>query len=394
VGGTAQGDDLNTKLKKGKRRKEEREAEWGRKGLFMPRIKCWQMTGTGQSMLRTEIPAPALRDDEVLVRVAGCGVCHTDLGFFYDGIRTAKSPPLTLGHEISGIVEEAGAHQEHWVGKAVIIPAVLPCDECELCRKGRGTICRRQKMPGNHIDGGFASHIVVPARYLRQVKVEDEFMHYGSSGVTLRELSVIADAVTTPYQAIKNSELVAGELAIFIGIGGIGGFGVQIAKALGAAVIAIDIDDRRLARLSRLGADLTLNPQKLDAREIRKAIQSFIAERSLPAFEWKIYETSGTKAGQELAFSLLTYGATLSVVGFTMEMQQLRLSNLMAFEARAIGNWGCHPRYYREVLELVRKGLIQIAQFVQTFPLSEINSVFERLHRRELDKRPVLVPDF
>jgi 6-hydroxycyclohex-1-ene-1-carbonyl-CoA dehydrogenase len=352
------------------------------------------MTGVGQPMQRYEIAAPSLRDDEVLIRVTGCGVCHTDLGFFYDGIRTAKSFPLTLGHEISGIVEEAGAQQAHWIGQAVIIPAVLPCGECELCKKNRGTICRQQKMPGNHIDGGFASHIVVPARYLCWVDVENEFVPYGSSGITLRELSVIADAVTTPYQAIKNSELVAGDLAIFIGIGGIGGFGVQIAKALGAAVIAIDIDERRLARLSRHGADLTLNPQKLDAREIRKAIQSFAAERLLPAFEWKIFETSGTKAGQELAFSLLTYGATLSVVGFTMEPLQLRLSNLMAFEARAIGNWGCHPRYYPEVLELVKKGVIQLAPFVQTFPLSEINSVFERVHRRELDKRPVLIPDF
>jgi 6-hydroxycyclohex-1-ene-1-carbonyl-CoA dehydrogenase len=352
------------------------------------------MLGVGQPMQRHEFAAPSLQDDEVLVRVAGCGVCHTDWGFFYDGIRTAKSPPLTLGHEISGIVADAGAQQEHWIGKAVIIPAVLPCGECGLCEKGRGNICRRQKMPGNHIDGGFSTHIVVPARYLCEVDVENEFVPYASSGVTLRELSVVADAVTTPYQAIKNSELVAGDLAIFIGIGGIGGFGVQIAKAFGASVVAIDIDERRHSLLLQYGADLALNPHNLDSKEIRKAIQNFASERSLPPYEWKIFETSGTKAGQELAFSLLTYGATLSVVGFTMESLQLRLSSLMAFEARAIGNWGCHPRYYPEVLELVKKGFIQLAPFVQTFPLSEINSVFERVHHRELDKRPVLVPDF
>ena len=127
---------------------------------------------------------------------------------------------------------------------------------------------------------------------------------------------------------------------------------------------------------------------------MRKAIQRFISEKGLSQFEWHIFETSGTKAGQELAFGLLTFGATLNIVGFTMDKLELRLSNLMAYDARAIGNWGCHPKYYPEVLELVQKGKIQLAPFVQTFPLSEINSVFERVHQRELDQRAILVPDF
>lgn len=352
------------------------------------------MTGVAQPMKQSEVLATPLTDNDVIVRVAGCGVCHTDLGFFYDGIRTVKSPPLTLGHEVSGFVDEAGANFQDLLGHAVIVPAVLPCGECDLCRKGRGTICRQQKMPGNHIDGGFASHLVVPGRYLCQVPVQDESTPFGNSGVTLRELSVIADAVTTPYQAIKNSALAQDELAIFIGVGGVGGFGVQIAKACGAIVAAIDIDDRKLALLAHYGADLTLNAKALDKKAIRQALQNFVQEKSLSPLEWKIFETSGTKAGQELAFGLLTHGATLSVVGFTMDTLELRLSNLMAFDARALGNWGCDPKYYPDVLALVQQGKIQLTPFVQTFPLSEINSVFEKVHRREIDKRPVLVPDF
>jgi 6-hydroxycyclohex-1-ene-1-carbonyl-CoA dehydrogenase len=249
-------------------------------------------------------------------------------------------------------------------------------------------------MPGNHINGGFASHIVVPGRYLCQVPVPDESTPFGDSGVTLRELSVVADAVTTPYQAINNSGLVKGDLAIFIGAGGIGGFGVQIAHALGATVVAVDIDERKLDLLSQYGAALTLNPKTLDKKALRQTLQNFAKGNSLPSVEWKIFETSGTKAGQELAFSLLTHGATLSVVGFTMDTLELRLSNLMAFDARALGNWGCDPKYYPEVLELVGAGKIKLAPFVQTFPMREINSVFEAVHQRELDKRPVLVPDF
>jgi len=360
----------------------------------MREIHCWQMTQTSRPMSPAQVSGRPLANDEALIRVVGCGVCHTDLGFLYEGIPTVKSLPLTLGHEISGIVEEAGENFAALLGQAVIVPAVMPCGECERCRKGRGTICRQQKMPGNHIDGGFASHVIVPARYLCEVAVADENSLFGNSGVTLRELSVVADAVTTPYQAIKNSDLESGEVAIFIGVGGIGGFGVQIANALGAHVVAIDIDDRKLNTLSQYGAEFTLNPKALDKKAVRSALQNFFAEKSLSPFEWKIFETSGTKAGQELAFSLLAHGATLSVVGFTMDTLELRLSNLMAFDARAIGNWGCHPKYYPEVLELVGAGKIKLAPFVQTFPLSEINSVFAAVHRRELDKRPVLVPDF
>ncbi len=360
----------------------------------MTQIQAWQMHELAKPMQLSRSQITDLHPDEVLVEIAGCGVCHTDLGFFYEGIRTAKAPPLTLGHEISGIVIEAGTDAAAWQDQAVIIPAVLPCGECELCKKGRGTICRQQKMPGNHIDGGFASHIVVPSQYLCSVEVASADEPFGDSGVTLKELSVIADALTTPYQAAKNAGLQADDLAIFIGVGGIGGFGVQIAKALGATVIAIDIDDRKLENIAQFGADRTFNSKELDPKSMRKAIRAFVAEHSVSPFEWKIFETSGTRPGQELAFSLMTFGATLSVVGFTMEKLELRLSNLMAFDARAIGNWGCHPKYYSPVLDLVKSGKIQLAPFVQTFPLSEINSVFERVHNREIDKRPVLVPDF
>lgn len=360
----------------------------------MKQIQAWRMKEIAKPLEIERYEAPLLEAEEVFIRVVGCGVCHTDLGFFYDGVRTQKPLPLTLGHEISGIVEEAGERVQSWLRQAVIVPAVLPCGSCDLCKKGRGTICRQQKMPGNHIDGGFSSHIVVPAKYLCKVDLVDEKAVLGKSGLRLAELSVVADAVTTPYQAIKNAGLSSNEIAIFIGVGGIGGFGVQIAKAFGAFVVAIDIHDRKLETLASYGADLRLNALQLDKKQIRSTIQKFAGEKNASPYEWKIFETSGTKAGQELAFSLLTFGSVLNVVGFTMDLIELRLSNLMAFDAKAIGNWGCHPQYYPEVLEFIRQGKIQLLPFIQTFPMKEINAVFDRSHRRELDRRPILLPDF
>jgi len=125
----------------------------------------WLMTAVGAPLSVADFDA-APGPGEVAVAVAGCGVCHTDLGYYYDGVRTNHPLPLALGHEISGRVVAAGAGAESWLGRSVIVPAVLPCGECDLCQRGLAPICRAQKMPGNDIHGGFATHIVVPARGL------------------------------------------------------------------------------------------------------------------------------------------------------------------------------------------------------------------------------------
>src|ERR1035437_5922783 len=104
--------------------------------------------------------------DQVVVEVAGCGLCHTDIGFLTGAVKTKHELPLILGHEISGKVVMVGELFEKILGKNVIVPAVLPCGECELCRSDRDNICQSQKMPGNDFQGGFASHIVVPGRFL------------------------------------------------------------------------------------------------------------------------------------------------------------------------------------------------------------------------------------
>ena len=95
---------------------------------------------------------------------------------------------------------------------------------------------------------------------------------------------------------------------------------------------------------------------------------------------------------QKTAFGLLTFGASLAIVGFTMDAPEVRLSNLMAFHATARGNWGCLPRHYPPVLELATTGKVKISPFVKLFPLDRINEVFEKVHKHEIHTRPVLIP--
>ena len=347
----------------------------------------WLMTAPNVPLTRASFhaePGPG----EVAIAIAGCGVCHTDLGYFYDGVRTNQPPPLALGHEISGRVVATGTGAESRMGKAVIVPAVLPCGECDLCARGLTTICRRQKMPGNDIHGGFATHIVVPGRGLCEV---DE-SRLARVDLTLADVSIVADALTTPYQAVRRAGVTPGSLAVVVGAGGVGGYCAQIAHAFGAQVVAIDVDDDKLESISRHGAALTLNSRALDGKAIKTAIAGFARQNGLAPTEWLIFECSGSAAGQLTAYGLLVHGATLSVVGFTMDKIEIRLSNLMAYDARAIGNWGCPPEYYPAALDLVLDGKVAIKPFVEAHRLDDINQVFAAVHHREIKKRAVLVP--
>ncbi len=344
----------------------------------------YHMTEPDADFIRVDISTPDLKPGEALIKIAGCGVCHTDLSFWHYGVQTKHPLPLTLGHEISGTVE---AGPEQWLEKKVIIPAVLPCGECDLCKKGRSNICRNQLMPGNDFHGGFASHILVPSRYLCPVP-EKVLENY-----SLAQLSVIADAISTPYQVIVKSELEAGDLAIVIGVGGVGIYGAQIARIFGAKVIALDINDEKLEIASKNGADAVINVKDLDIKAVKEQVKTLAKQLDVPKNSWKIFEMSGTKTGQELAFNLITFASTLSIVGFTMDKVDVRLSNLMAFDAKLIGTWGCKPELYPDVVALIAEGRLKIDQFVETHPLSNINEVFRNSLKHKYVKRVVLVPE-
>lgn len=355
------------------------------------RIASWVVERPGTPMVRQqrdEDPGPGA----VAVEVAGCGVCHTDLGFYYDGVPTKHPFPLTLGHEISGRVVAAGSGAEDWIGRAVVVPAVMPCGECAACGSGHGQICPKQVFPGNDVHGGFGTHVVVPARGLCRVPdLSDRAIN--RAGLDLPSLSVVADAVSTPYQAILRAHVGPGDAAVWVGAGGVGGFGVQISAALGAATVAVDVDDARLARLAEYGAALILNPRQAESKAIRKEIRQLAEARGIPSWRIKIFEASGHPSGQALAFGLLGPGSLLSVVGYTAKTVEIRLSNLMAFDAVAQGNWGCLPEHYPAVVDLALSGRIALAPFVDPRPMSSINTVFAELHQGSAPGRIVLIPE-
>ena len=340
------------------------------------------LTAPGVLEERTfEVPEPG--PGQVRVRVAGCGLCHTDISFFTGAVKTRHPLPLVLGHEISGVVEAASPADAHLVGEAVLLPAVVPCGRCALCREGRDTACTSQFMPGNDGHGGFATHVIAPASHLVMLGTD-------LGGHALEELSVVADAVTTPYQALRRAGVIAGDLVVIIGVGGIGTYGVQVARAFGTEVAAIDVDEPKLERARSLGARWVFDARRTDGRTVKKTLAS---ESTIPSARWRIFEMSGTAKGQALAWSLLAPAATLGIIGFTMDKLEIRLSNLMALDATAFGSWGCSPRHYGAAVDLVRTGQIAIKPFIEPRPLSEAPELIAaQAAGQHSEKRIILVP--
>ena len=316
-----------------------------------------------------EVPTPSPGPGEAVVRVAGCGMCHTDLHYLDHGVPTFKPPPIILGHEAAGTVAAVGEGVTDWSeGARVLIPAVLSCGRCRFCRMGRENLCERLEMLGNHIDGAYAEYVAVNASEL--VAVPEE--------IPLEKASVIADAVSTPYHAVKHRGRVrTGDTVAVVGCGGVGLNIVQCAAAAGGRVIAIDLNEERLEIARTLGAEETINPEGVE--RIDKHVRKLTGGGVDVAFE-----AIGQPKTIEMAFSLLRKGARLCVIGFSHEPATIPVGKLMFFELELVGSLGCGGGDYPEIVELVRQGKLQLDPVVSgTIPLEEIEEGFDRLRRGE-----------
>jgi 6-hydroxycyclohex-1-ene-1-carbonyl-CoA dehydrogenase len=200
--------------------------------------------------------------------------------------------------------------------------------------------------------------------------------------------------VSTPYQAVMRSGLAKGDLAIVVGAGGVGTYAVQIAAALGAQVIAIDVDANALARVASHGAGLTIDSSITDFKTLRKQVQSQAQAWGCATHGWKIFECSGHPDGQQTAWGCLTHAATLMVIGFTLAKTELRLSNVMAFDATVQGTWGCLPELYPAELRLVTRGRITLKPFIERHPMSQGADILQRVADHAYTGRVILEPNW
>lgn len=328
-------------------------------------MKAAVFHGADRPLTVQEVPTPSPGPGDLLVRVAGCGVCHTDLHYVDHGTPTFKPPPLVLGHEVAGTVAEVGESVDGFeAGDRVLLAAVLSCGRCELCRTGRENLCENGRMLGNHTDGGYAEFMVAPAR--------DAF-HLPEEIPTV-EGSIIADAITTPYHAVVNrGRVTPGDRVVVVGCGGVGLNVVQVAAALGAQVIAVDLSAEKLAWAARLGAVATVDASSTE--RVDKEVRSLTGGGAHVAFE-----VVGQPDTQATALSCLRTGGRLVLVGYSPGKMSLNSGRVMFRELEIVGSLGCRPVDYPRVIELVRQGRISLTPLVtHRFPLDEIGDAFETL---------------
>lgn len=317
-----------------------------------------------------DVPAPKPGHGEVVIRVKAVGVCHSDL-HIADGEIPAPKLPLILGHEVAGVVEEVGEGvKDPKPGDRVVLSWLWwTCGRCEYCLTHRENLCPNQVNTGYSTDGGYAEFVKAPASHV--LKIPD--------GVPFPEATSCTDAVATPYRALTYASRVKpGDLVAVFGAGGLGLNAIQVAKAFGAKVVAVDLLDEKLELARRYGADHTVNASKEDPSK-------YI--RDLGGADVALTPVASLKAMRQ-AYEAVKAGGTLVLIGLPVGELSLPVIDWILKGKIVVGNIGFTRYEIAQSLKLVAEGKVKPP--VVTYKLEQVNEVFERLRKGEIAGRAVL----
>jgi alcohol dehydrogenase, propanol-preferring len=320
-----------------------------------------------------EVERPRPGENEVLIKIEACGVCHSDLhvieGDWKQFAGIAK-PPLIVGHEVAGTVVEAGPGvRELRVGDRAGVPWIYwTCGQCEFCREGNENLCSNQKITGVTVNGGYAEFIKAPASHATRIP----------DAVSSVQAAPLFCAGVTVYRALRQARPQRGQRLAVFGVGGLGHLAIQIGVHLGLEVAAVDVADDKLALAQSLGAAHTLNATTANVvKELRRRGSAHI-----------VLVTSGSKAAYDTAFycvrptgTLLAVGLPSSEISFPAIMMAAGEVNI---KASAVGT----RDDLEQVLKLAAEGKLHCQ--VATRPLAEINDIFEEMRTGKISGRVVL----
>ncbi len=320
-----------------------------------------------------DVPRPVPEENELLIKLEACGVCHSDL-HVADGdwpqFTAITKKPVIPGHEIVGrVIERGGGVREWQTGDRVGLPWIYwTCGECEFCREGNENLCVKQKITGVTVDGGFAEFVKAPASHV--VKIPD--------GLASVDAAPLFCAGLTVYRSLKQARVSSGQRLAIFGIGGLGHLAVQIGRELGAEITAIDVSEEKLDLARSLGAAHSLNAASTNVvKEVRARSRFHVA-----------LVTSAAKAAYDMAFSCLRPTGTLLVVGLPPENicfpPILMAAGEVRIQASAVGT----REDLREVLAMASQG--KISCHVTACPLAQINQVLDQLRHGQVSGRIVV----
>ncbi|NUS06853.1 MAG: NAD(P)-dependent alcohol dehydrogenase [Nonomuraea sp.] len=342
-------------------------------------MKAYQLVAPGEGELR-EVDVPAPGPGEVLVRVAACGVCHSDLHLLH---ASGLPYPMTLGHEPAGTVAEVGAGVRGWeAGQGVLGYIVWGCGVCRRCAAGAENACERFPRgfvpgPGLGFPGAMAEYLVAPARSLVPLGDLDPV-----------EAAPLADAALTPYHAIGLSRelLTPAATAVVIGVGGLGHLAVQILRAVtGSRIVALDVDRAKLESAEGYGADETVVSDEDAADRVLELTEGVGAD--------VVLDFVGSGPTLALGAAVLASYGRLSVVGLaggTLPFPATSPPMGLPWGATVTKPYAGTRRDLHEVLALARQGRIRAR--VERHPLTDATRVLNDLEQTRIEARAVLIP--
>ena len=334
-------------------------------------MKAAVVRAFGAPLVIEEVEVPRPGPGEVLVRIEACGVCHTDLHAAEGDWPVKPNPPFIPGHEGVGHVVAVGEGVTHVrEGDRVGIPWLYSaCGYCEHCLGGWETLCESQQNTGYSINGGFAQYALANAGYVGHLPKDIGFV----------EIAPILCAGVTVYKGLKVTDTRPGDWVVISGIGGLGHMAVQYAKAMGLNVAAVDIDDAKLDLATRLGATVTVNAKTTDPvaflkKEIGGAHGALVTAVSPKAFEQ--------------AIGMVRRGGTVSLNGLPSGDFPLDIFGLVLNGVTVRGSIVGTRLDLQESLEFAAMGKVKAT--VATDRLENINAIFERMHKGQIEGRIVL----
>jgi len=337
------------------------------------RMKAAVLHALSEPLSLEEVPRPVPGVGEVLIKVAACGVCHSDLHLArgeWDLLKPITKLPLVLGHEVTGTVTAVGEGVEELaVGDRVGVPWLhYTCGACEYCLAGRETLCSKQQVTGCTVDGGFAEFIKAKASHTARLPDNLDFA----------EAAPLLCAGLTVYHALRDAGVIAGQRVAIFGIGGLGHLAVQLAKERHAEVIAVDVADDKLQLARDCGADHVINAATTQAyKEVKKLGGAHV-----------VMVTSGSKAAYETALRSLRRGGTLSIVGMAPEPINLSTVAMVSGEYRIVASAVGTRTDLREVLQLAAEGKVKCRIEPRSF--DQVGNVLDEMSEGRLVGRVVM----
>ena len=331
----------------------------------------------GGPLIAEDVPIPQPKADEALIRVKACAVDQFDLTIRDGKFPTAKTP-IVLGHEIAGVVESVGANVDNFqAGNRVTSTLYLTCGRCRYCLTGRETICADFKgYVGIHTPGAYAEYTTIPAVNLVEIP----------EAISFPQGSVLANAIGTPYHALtKRARLQPGERIIVTGAGGgVGSHAIQLAKMMGAFVMAVDIGEEKLSLARELGADVVFDASTGDFSEI---VHEWTKGEGVEV----VLELVGTRTFDSSIKSLSRGGRMVIVGSHTGTELKASPQAMIANEWEILGSRNVTKPELAEVVNLVSAGKVKPI-VTGTYPLGEAEALHQKLRKQEIIGRVVLEP--